>query len=499
MSARFTVFAQDKSQRWTLVPGVASTRQIELRNDSDSPVECHLRVERPASASASPAVLTVRPHHARTADIIFLANWSPDHDGTLVLSLRDPQGATLGTFTQELVAAEAADCSIGLDVKEPVLVDGSLAGFKLWFSIASRGATPRHFEVDFVPHPSLRFPERTTVTLGPGEATAFEVPVAWDRSVRDIHWWNHPMSIEVFVPLEQGRRTATLPWAVIERHLDPYLNPDDRIARVTPVDGDAGGARPPFARQTAGQLKYTELAELKKLEQAVVGVPHVRSPANRAGDADEEKRKLPIGPIASTVIGSVALVLTAFFFLRPPVTHPSSTAVRMPPHTLAMMTVVSRAVKRAHHTAPGPVATPVWTTVAEAGRSAVVAVDSSRESDATGAAAPKNVALAPRYASERARPIERSAVVSMNDLGASYVQGGHALNVAWNGSAQASATVQVLDFQGKVIATRTVTGDRSATTVRLPRGYHGAVSVQVIASGYHGERVVQSTSLERGG
>src|SRR6516165_754616 len=281
MTARFAVFAQDRSARWILVPGVASTRQIEIRNESDDSVECHLRVEHPPTASASPAVLTIQPHHTRTADIIFLANWSPQTESSLLVSLRDQQGHQLATFGHELVAADSSDCALALDLKEPVIVEGKLAGFKLWFSIASKSTTPRRFEIDFVRHPSLRFPERTAVTLAAGEATAFEVPVEWNRAVRDLQFWNHPLKIEALVPASHGRRTAVLAWETVERRLDKYLSDDDRIARIVPVQPQQRVAAVPSGL-SPGQLKYTELLELKKLEQAVVGAAPARVPVRPA-------------------------------------------------------------------------------------------------------------------------------------------------------------------------------------------------------------------------
>jgi len=483
---------------------VASTRQIEIRNESDSPVECHLRVDQPASASASPAVLTIQPRHSRTADIIFLANWSPDQESHLEVSLRNAQGERLAIFSHELVAAESSDCAVALDIKEPILINGVLAGFKLWFSITSRSATPRRFEVDFAPHPSLRFPERKTITLGPGEATAFEVPVEWNRSVRDVQGWNHPRVVEVFVPVSQGRRTAALSWDIVERRLEQYLSADDRDAKVVPAE-PVVEKRPTYLHKTPGQLKYTELVELKKLEQAVVGVAHVRTPVN-SDDASKKSllKRMPIAPITLTAIALVALTLTVFFFLRPPVSHPVTAVVHVTQPELTPPIV--HAKPHAARLAAGAAAKPVWTTVASGSHSTVAAVDYSKEAAGAGTAAttakntqPKAVALAPRRQPAPLPAMDRNAVVALNDVAVAYTSGGRAVSVAWSGSAQASATVELLDFTGKIIASRTVPGDRSTATVRLPPRYHGSVSVQVIANGYHGERVVQSAYLARGG
>jgi len=511
MTARFTVVAQDRSQRWTLALGVASTRQLEIRNDSDAVVECHLRVERPPSASASPAVLTIQPRHARSADIIFLANWSPAQESTLEVSLRDPQGQQLAVFVQELVAADASDCSLGLEIKEPMVVADAIAGFKLWLTIASRSATPQRFEIDFVPHPSLRFPERTAVMLEPGEATAFEVPVEWNRAIRDLHFWNHPLKVEAFVPTSNGRRTAMLPWETIQQRLSQYLTADDRAARI-PQSVTTPSASGPG--QTPGQLKYTELAELKKLEQAVVGTVQPRhavtsAPAPAAAQLEGPPRpRLPVAALVTTGFALLAIAMAAFFFLRPPVVPPATAPVHV------TQPLVPTPVLIAHHQAApkralvGPVAKPVWTSVASAQHAAVAAVDSSRETAPVASVAqtakavaqtPKTIALAPAPLLHRATRVDRNAVVELGGVDAAYTSGGRAVNVAWSGAAQASATVQVLDLRGKIIASRSVPGARSTATIRLPRGYHGSVSVQVIANGYHGERAVQSTSLAPSG
>lgn len=498
MSPRFVVFPQDRSERWVLVPGVASTRQIEIRNESDASVECHVRVDQPAAASASPAVLTIQPRHSRTADIIFLANWSPEQDRSVIVSLRDSQGERLASFSHEIVAAESSDCGVAVDFKEEVLLDGALAGFKLWLSMTSRSATPRRFEVDFAPHPTLRFPERKTVTLAPGEATAFEVPVEWKRSVRDVAGWNHPRVVEVFVPVSQGRRTAVLSWDVIERRLERHLTSGDREAKIIPAEAVIERRRDNFMEKTPGQLKYTELVELKKLEQAVVGVAHVWTPVKPQEEAAPAKPFFRrVAPVATTGIAIVALLLASFFFPRLQEQRPSTTAVHVTPNLDPA--AMARAAKSAKGSlGRGPLAKPVWTTVAAAARVAVAAVDSSREASAA-QAAPKTVALAP-HQKPRARPaFDREAVVALGGVDAWYTSGGRAVSVAWTGSAQASAVVELLDFTGKIIASRSVRGNGLAATVRLPPGYHGTVNVQVIALGYHGERVVQSASLTPGG
>ena len=78
---------------------------------------------------------------------------------------------------------------------------------------------------------------------------------------------------------------------------------------------------------------------------------------------------------------------------------------------------------------------------------------------------------------------------------ASYGRYGRAVRVEWSSSAQAAADVQLTDARGTLIAERAVNGGRSLVVVGLPRGYHGGIFIQVSVTGYHSERVVQTSSL----
>jgi len=95
---------------------------------------------------------------------------------------------------------------------------------------------------------------------------------------------------------------------------------------------------------------------------------------------------------------------------------------------------------------------------------------------------------------QRVSPIDRSALVQLNDVGAEYAHGGRQVHVYWDSYAQAKADVQVLDSRSVIVAQTTV-GRRMAALLSLPRGYRGSVYIQVTAIGYDGERVVNSTSL----
>ena len=100
-----------------------------------------------------------------------------------------------------------------------------------------------------------------------------------------------------------------------------------------------------------------------------------------------------------------------------------------------------------------------------------------------------------RTVARRPPPIDRSALPQIDFVDASYGRYGRAIRVQWNSEAQASADVQLTDARGTLIAERAVGGGRSTVLLGLPRGYHGDVYVQVSVTGYHSERVVQTTSL----
>lgn len=491
MTTPLTTFACDRSQRWILVPGVASARQIEIRNETDSPLEVHVHVEDPSTASASPATMTIQPHHSRIADIIFLANWSPAQDRRATVSLRDGQGNQLSSFSQELVAADSSDCSLSLELKDDVLVDKAMIAMKLWCTVASRSATPRRFEIDLAPHPALRFPERKTVTLAPGESAAFEVPVQWNRAIRDVQGWNHPRVIEGFVPVSDGRRTAILSWEQVEQRLAPYLTSDDQQAKLTPAQ-PLGLRRTSFMEKTPGQLKYEELIELKRLEQSVVSATPARASVKPMDELEASaKRRLPIAPLVTIAFALVALVLAGFFFLRPPGKQATDGLISVSPLKLSPAPAVHASARSTAGSFPASIATPVWAGATQVAQQNAVA------SSSTSAQGPsqKNSAIAPAIKPVPLPTIDRSQVVGLSGVAAEYAQGGRSVSVAWYGTAQASALVELVDFSGKVIASRSVPGGSTAAMLRLPRGYHGSVSVDVTAFGYHGERVVQTASL----
>lgn len=528
MAATLSVFSLDRAHKWMLAPDVASTRQIELRNDSSDPIECHLTVEEPSAASASPAVLSVPARHTRTADIIFLANWSPERDRRVVLSARDGRGNLLTKFELEIGAVDSSDCNVVLNWKEEIVLNGTLAGFKLTCAITNRSESPRTFELEFSPHPALRFPDRKQVTLAAAASAIFEIPIEWNRSVRDAHGWNHPRVIEVSVPVTQGRRTAVLLWAAIEHNLAPYLTNADRVGQFTseagpepvamlPGEAAAASARPNFLSKSPGQSKYEELLEIRKLEEGVVGPVPVRksiTPLDTQPARESFLRRMPPATLAITGIAVAAVALAGLYFTRTP-SPPAQSAAPFHVTPLALGSTTKQHASRPAQQNVSHVASPaaVTATAVRQENQAVAAVLASTEGSTqptsasqsgTVAAkrpaqhsAPARVASEPHAAPARpAAPVDRSAaVVALADPQVSYASGGRAVSVDWNISSQSAAVVQLLDDRGKIIGHTSVRGSNNHALVRLPRGYHGPVYVEVIARGFHGERVVQSASL----
>jgi hypothetical protein len=100
-----------------------------------------------------------------------------------------------------------------------------------------------------------------------------------------------------------------------------------------------------------------------------------------------------------------------------------------------------------------------------------------------------------RTAVRRPPPVDRSALPTIDYVDASYGRYGRAVRIQWSSSAQAAADVQLTDARGTLIGERAVNGGRSIVVVGLPRGYHGGVYIQVSITGFHSERVVQTSSL----
>jgi hypothetical protein len=521
MGTAISVFPADRSRRWIIAPGVASTRQIVARNDSAEAVEIHLKVEQPRAVSISPAVLTLNPRQSRNVDVIVLAEWSPETDTRVVISVRDAHGNLVVNLAQELIAADSSDCSVTLAWKEPIVIDGSLSGFKFYCTLTSRSATPRTFEVDFTPHPALRFPERKKLTLEPGDSTTFEVPVEWHRNVHDSTGWNHPRVIEVTVPVSQGRRTAVVLWESIEPNIAQYLTDEDKApTAMLPPELSAAPPFPGYVDQPpSGDADFQRLVSMKQLEQAVVGPSQPRNRLTTPVELTPPPRKGASRATYATLgIALAALLIAGVFYLRPQEPAPQTVAAYHPTPVAAFVSAGAALKRHTPRNAPHPTlsAGTARQTAALQRAAALVAVTQAavaaplpaphKSSASTGTnshaglgvGAPAAATAGPNIPPppHTVAAIDRGAsIVALADPTVTYASGGRAVAVTWYVQSQDHAYIHVLNDRSVIIAESTVPGSRSHAIIRLPRGYHGGVSVEVIAIGYHGERVVQSASL----
>src|SRR5579863_1771086 len=250
MSSSLVIKAADPSGRWYLLPGTANAYDIVVANESAHAVLCKLSLDEPPDAGdVAPASLTLKAGESRTAHVTFKSEWLTLRDRKVVVTARDAGGSILATFVCDLVTATTTDCSISLAWKDEISGGGILRGFVLTCTVRSISSTPGAFEPEFSPHPSLHFPEAKRIQLGPGEQTAFDVPITWNRSARDNEGWNHPRTIEVAVAVTHGRRSATAPWDLVQQHVEPYLSDADRspvVARrpAPPQFTTPGGGAP---------------------------------------------------------------------------------------------------------------------------------------------------------------------------------------------------------------------------------------------------------------
>jgi hypothetical protein len=431
----------------------------------------------------------------------------------------------LATFVHELVAATSTDCSISLAWKEEIAGDGMLRGFVLTCTLRSISSTPGVFEPEFTQHPSMRFPEKQRMTLGPGETSSFDVPIIWNRSARDNEGWNHPRTIEVGVAVTHGRRSATAPWDLVQQHIEPYMEESDRaplvVRRPPPPQFTTPGGGAPSGAPAVSPLAVVALPE------PALGAPANETPSARIARAEME---------AGVTVGGIRLPPPVHV---PPRVAPPRETVTVAPGTLMLVGLAIAAIAvvlvvmlrmpvntSAVSTGPVPVASQIALTpepaahrpkpkphskqspaAANPGATAQPDVASTPSGSTTHsvAATPKlSVATHAAAASashthkaatpQRVSPADRGALVQLNGVGAEYARSGRQVHVFWDSYAQARADVQVLDSRNVIVAETTV-GRRMAALLNLPRGYRGSVYVQVTAIGYDGERVVNSTSL----
>lgn len=548
MSSNLVITASDATGRWYILPGTANSYELTVANESDHAVLCKLTLDEPTDAGGvTPSSLTLKGGESRIVAVGFKQEWLTLRDRKAVVTARDAGGTVLATFVHDLVAATATDCSVSLAWKDEIVGDGMLRGFVLACALRSISSMPGVFEPEFTQHPSLRFPDKQRITLGPGEATTFDVPVIWNRSSRDNEGWNHPRSIEVAVPVTHGRRSAAAPWDLVQHHIEPHLTDADKspvIVRRPPppqFTQPGGGAPavsplPPVASPPPPVSgSHAERIEQAELEAGVVAAgpraaassassnssvssdssasaappyqPGIHPPQPHVPHAPvrpAERETIAVAPstllLVALAVGAIAIAL--LWIMRTPTgtsavsTAPVAALSPMPSVKPAVNHKRKAAPKKSGHASPAPAAA-VTTGLSTATQQASTRSPQGSSTGSAATSAPQarsQPAQAQRASAARVSPVDRSALVQIADVGAEYMRGGRQVHVYWDSYAQARAIVQVLDARSTLVASTTV-GRREAALLSLPRGFRGSTYIQVTAIGYDGTRVVGTASL----
>src|SRR5215469_1263882 len=376
MSSNLVISAADRSGRWYLLPGSSNSYDLTVANESDHAVLCKLTLDEPDDAGAvSPSSLTLKGGETRNVSVAFKPEWLTLRDRKAVVTARDAAGTVLATFVNDLVAATATDCSISLAWKDEIGGDGGLRGFILACTVRSISSMPGVFEPEFTPHPSLRFPEKQRITLGPGESTTFDVPIVWNRSSRDVEGWNHPRTIEVAVPVTHGRRSANAPWDVVQHHIEPYLTDSDKspllARRPPPPQFTQPGGAPAVSTLAATQIpeptpappitgSHSARIEQAEMDAAVVVTPkgaapvppaHAPSQVPPAQPHPVDRETIAISPstllLIALAVGAIAIALV--WIMRTPT---GTSAVSTAPVPIASSAIPSALPAGHKHKAP---------------------------------------------------------------------------------------------------------------------------------------------------
>ncbi|MDQ6768226.1 MAG: hypothetical protein M3Z41_10500 [Candidatus Eremiobacteraeota bacterium] len=294
----------------------------------------------------------------------------------------------------------------------------------------------------------------------------------------------------------------------------PSAAPAPKLTPYTLAKWDAadfGAVSSPLAPPAAPPPASAQNAQTAEPAAARVVLQH------QAVDVTRRGRQMPTGLLIGA-LAAVALVVAGVLIFKPSAVplSPSTKPVAVTTPVVGTSTKTSQIIAAAapHHVAAkhGIKATAVAATP----RSAVTAEPTATARPATPKpatqapstpkpATPRAVVAmhpaAPKHAFRHIKLYqpESGSVVALGGIQAYYGPRGRAVRVLWSAAEQASASVQLIDDHGAVVSSTSVRGARQSALLYLPRGYHGALSVQVSSIGRLGERVAQTTSLPRFG
>lgn len=244
--------------------------------------------------------------------------------------------------------------------------------------------------------------------------------------------------------------------------------------------------------------EYRKLLAQKQLEQAVVVPGQPRGKVSlRSGRAPMPRRSVPAPTRGMLGLAVIALIIAGVFFVRMQEPEGAHVTYSISPVPLASFPVTAKQTKRhASHALAKALPSSASVTVLPGSAALAQAALQPRVHHPAHGSAVAAAATTAIGQPNLASPVDRTrAVVALADPDVAYASGGRAVEIHWYVQAQDHAVVHVLNQRSKIIAQSSIAGDRSHALVNLPRGYNGGVNVEVIAIGYHGERVVQSASL----
>ncbi len=511
MALSFSIETIDQSDRWYFVPGSPTEFELRVCNRSNSPQPCTFSIEEPIDGgSVDPPSAILEPNDPIVLRLKLTASWST-RNAHVVVAVRDLGGMILATIVRPIATATVSDCTVSLGWKEAIVAGGSLRGFILQCFIRNIGKLTGAFQPRFTSHPALQFPAIAPSILMSGEAIAIDVPVIWNRAMRDDEGFNHPRALEVDVPAGGGRRSASTPWETVQLHLRRFLNDQDTEVLV-PLRSPPN--RMPVAAPEPASSVPEDAAETNfgPTAASAAAAPKASAMFARA-ELQPAKRRLALGhqimPIAFAFIGVLAIVIVALQLLHvrlpgmapnsavpPAVATPAIGTNGAPGVKLQARTSIANAkalLQRVTSNSGSPESTKNASTPAA---NQVAPPEAQTQAPVATAAAPvaKTPVVKRAALPQRAPPVNRELVVTLSGITAWYGHGGHVVHVTWDSTAQAAADVQLLDDRNVIVAERHFTGAATSTTVSLPPRFHGPVFVAVTAIGYHGERVVQSGS-----
>lgn len=261
LAQEFSIETLDRSGRWYFTPGAKSIYDVRIRNDSNNSLDCSLVLEDPPSGvSLEPQSFALRGHEVRTVTVTFAADAPAARSQRVLLTLRDRDGAVHATFEHPLITTGGTDCTISLAWKDAVIEAGEVRAFDLTCCVRSQSDGPTSFSLAFTPHPALTFPTLQPVSLDPGESTELPIRVLWDAKIKDDSGLNHPLLLEVGVPVSNGRRTSRMRWDAVEAQMQPFAwNKVLAVAQTAPAarngDGKPAESPPPVTAPEVASVK----------------------------------------------------------------------------------------------------------------------------------------------------------------------------------------------------------------------------------------------------